>query len=393
MKDAVIVALGRSAVGKAPKGMFRLSRPEEVGAQVLRGVLDQIPQLDPQDIDDVIVGCAFPEAEQGMNLAKIVMSKARPGVDIPGQTVNRFCSSGLQTIATAANAIMAGQAQVVVAGGVELMSTIPMGGNMSYPDPGLMAAHPDSYTAMGITAENVAEKYGVTRQRQDEFALESHRRAAKAQAEGKFAQEIVPVEAVTAYVDERGHTRMGKRLVDRDEGIRPQTTMESLAKLKTVFKLGGTVTPGNASQTSDGAAFVVLMSAEKAAELGLRPMARFVSFAVAGVPAQLMGTGPIAAIPKALKLAGLERDDMDLIELNEAFASQAIACIDTLGLDQEKVNVNGGAIALGHPLGCTGSFLTVKLLHELERRGGRCGLVSMCIGGGMGAAGVFQRLG
>ena len=287
---------------------------------------------------------------------------------------------------------MAGQAQVMVAGGVELMSTIPMGGNMSYPDPTLLETVADSYTSMGITAENVAQEYGVTRQMQDEFALESHRRAARAQAEGKFAQEIVPVEAVTTYVDEGGFTRMGKRLVDRDEGIRPQTTMESLGKLKTVFKLGGTVTPGNASQTSDGAAFVVLMSAEKAAELGLKPMARFVSFAVAAVPARIMGIGPIKAIPKAMELAGLTLDDMDLIELNEAFASQAIACIDTLGLDREKVNVNGGAIALGHPLGCTGSFLTVKLLKELERRGGRWGLVSMCIGGGMGAAGVFEML-
>lgn len=307
MKDAVIVALGRSAIGKAPKGVFRLSRPEDIGAQVLSGVLKQVPQLDARHIDDVIVGCAFPEAEQGMNLAKIVISKAIPGVDIPGQTVNRFCSSGLQTIATAANAIMAGQAEVIIAGGIELMSTIPMGGNIVAPNPDLIQSQPDAYTAMGITAENVAEQYGVTRRMQDEFSMESHRRANAARTEGKFAQEIIPVEAVTTYVDETGHTRMGLRTVAEDEGIRPQTTMESLGKLHTVFKLGGTVTPGNSSQTSDGAAFVILMSGEKAAELGVRPIAKFISFAVAGVPSELMGIGPIAAIPKALKIAGSAR--------------------------------------------------------------------------------------
>ncbi len=392
MKDAVIVALGRSAIGKAPKGVFRLSRPEDIGAQVLSGVLKQVPQLDARHIDDVIVGCAFPEAEQGMNLAKIVISKAIPGVDIPGQTVNRFCSSGLQTIATAANAIMAGQAEVIIAGGIELMSTIPMGGNIVAPNPDLIQSQPDAYTAMGITAENVAEQYGVTRRMQDEFSMESHRRANAARTEGKFAQEIIPVEAVTTYVDETGHTRMGLRTVAEDEGIRPQTTMESLGKLHTVFKLGGTVTPGNSSQTSDGAAFVILMSGEKAAELGVRPIAKFISFAVAGVPSELMGIGPIAAIPKALKIAGLRQEDMDIIELNEAFAAQSLACINTLGLDQKKVNVNGGAIAMGHPLGCTGSLLTVKVIRELQRRDGRYGMVSMCIGGGMGAAGVFERL-
>jgi len=392
MKDAVIVALGRSAIGKAPKGVFRLSRPEDIGAQVLSGVLKQVPQLDARHIDDVIVGCAFPEAEQGMNLAKIVISKAIPGVDIPGQTVNRFCSSGLQPIATAANAIMAGQAEVIIAGGIELMSTIPMGGNIVAPNPDLIQSQPDAYTAMGITAENVAEQYGVTRRMQDEFSMESHRRANAARTEGKFAQEIIPVEAVTTYVDETGHTRMGLRTVAEDEGIRPQTTMESLGKLHTVFKLGGTVTPGNSSQTSDGAAFVILMSGEKAAELGVRPIAKFISFAVAGVPSELMGIGPIAAIPKALKIAGLRQEDMDIIELNEAFAAQSLACINTLGLDQKKVNVNGGAIAMGHPLGCTGSLLTVKVIRELQRRDGRYGMVSMCIGGGMGAAGVFERL-
>lgn len=391
MKDAVIVALGRSAIGKAPKGMFRLSRPEDIGAQVLSGVLQRAPGIDPDEIDDVIVGCAFPEAEQGMNLAKIVVSKAIPGHNIPGQTVNRFCSSGLQTIATAANAIMAGQAEIMVAGGVELMSTIPLGGNMSYPNPDLIHTQPNSYTAMGITAENVAEEYGVTREDQDAFAVRSHQRAAAAQAAGKFASEIIPVSAVTTYLDQQGKTRMSSRIVDQDEGIRPQTTMETLAKLRTVFKAGGTVTAGNASQTSDGASFAILMSAEKAAALSLKPLARFVSFAVAGVAPQLMGTGPIAAIPKALKIAGLKIDDIDLFELNEAFASQALACVRTLGIPEEKVNVNRGAIAMGHPLGCTGSLLTTKLVNEMSRRpDSRYGVVSMCIGGGMGAAGVFE---
>lgn len=391
MKDAVIVALGRSAIGKAPKGMFRLSRPEDVGAQVLKGVLQRVPDINPQEIDDVIAGCAFPEAEQGMNMAKIIVSKAIPGFDIPGQTVNRFCSSGLQTIATAANAIMAGQAEIMVAGGVELMSTIPMGGNMSYPNPDLLHSTPNSYTAMGITAENVAEKYHVTREDQDAFAVRSHRRAAAAQAAGKFISEIIPVSAVTTYLDGEGKTRMGSRIVDKDEGIRPQTDMDGLKKLQTVFKSGGTVTAGNASQTSDGASFVILMSAEKAAALSLKPLARFVSFAVAGVPAELMGVGPIAAIPKALKIAGLTLDDIDLFELNEAFAAQAIACVRTLGIPEDKVNVNGGAIAMGHPLGCTGSFLTTKLVNEMSRRPeSRYGIVSMCIGGGMGAAGIFE---
>ena len=392
MNDAVIVAMGRSAIGKAPKGVFRLSRPEDIGAQVLSGVLSKVPQLAAKEIDDVIVGCAFPEAEQGMDLAKIVMAKAAPGVDIPGQTVNRFCSSGLQSIATAANAIMAGQAEVMIAGGIELMSTIPMGGNSVCPNPALMESHPENYVSMGITAENVADKYGITRQMQDEFSVESHRRAAEARAAGKFAQEIIPVKAVTTYVDKTGRTCMGSYTVTEDEGIRPQTNMEDLTKLRTSFKAGGSVTAGNSSQTSDGAAFVVLMSSKRAAALGINPLARFVSFAVAGVPAELMGTGPIAAIPRALKLAGLDKTDIDLIELNEAFASQALACINTLGLDRGRVNVNGGAIAMGHPLGCTGALLTVKLVWELQRRGGRYGMVSMCIGGGMGAAGVFERL-
>ena len=390
MKDAVIVALGRSAIGKAPKGVFRLSRPEDIGAQVLSGVLKQVPQLDARHIDDVIVGCAFPEAEQGMNLAKIVISKAIPGVDIPGQTVNRFCSSGLQTIATAANAIMAGQAEVIIAGGIELMSTIPMGGNIVAPNPDLIQSQPDAYTAMGITAENVAEQYGVTRRMQDEFSMESHRRANAARTEGKFAQEIIPVEAVTTYVDETGHTRMGLRTVAEDEGIRPQTTMESLGKLHTVFKLGGTVTPGNSSQTSDGAAFVILMSGEKAAELGVRPIAKFISFAVAGVPSELMGIGPIAAIPKALKIAGLRQEDMDIIELNEAFAAQSLACINTLGLDQKKVNVNGGAIAMGHPLGATGARILTSLVHGMKRTHTKYGIATLCMGGGQGGATLLE---
>lgn len=392
MRQAVIVAMGRSAIGKAPRGMFRYSRPDDVGAQILKGVLAQLPQLDSGDIDDAMIGCAFPEAEQGNNIARVIMSKAIPGVDVPGQTVNRYCSSGLQTIAMGANAIMAGQAEVIIAGGVESMSAVRIGGNMMYPNPELTDSEQDTQNSMGITAENVAAEYGITRQMQDEFALESHRRAKKAQTDGKFAEEIIPTEAVVSYIDENGFTRTKTQLVSQDEGIRPNVTIEDLSKLRTVFKKGGSVTAGNSSQTSDGAAFVVLMSDRKAEELGLKPIAGFVSFAVAGVPERLMGIGPIKAIPKALKLAGLTQSDIDLFELNEAFAAQSVACIQTLGLDPAKVNVNGGAIAMGHPLGCTGSFLTIKLLNELRRQGKQYGMVSMCIGGGMGAAGVFELL-
>ena len=381
MKDAVIVALGRSAIGKAPKGVFRLSRPEDIGAQVLSGVLKQVPQLDARHIDDVIVGCAFPEAEQGMNLAKIVISKAIPGVDIPGQTVNRFCSSGLQTIATAANAIKAGDMDIIVAGGCEQMT----GMNMVNPDieidEKLMEENPDAYIIMGETAELVAEKYNISREDMEEMAVRSHKLAAQAQAAGKFDEEIIPVTT----------TFQGKEItVTKDEGIRPGTSMENLATLKPCFRENGRVTAATSSQMTDGTGFVVMMARETAEKLGYTPIARFVSFAVGGVPANVMGIGPIVAVPKALKKANLTLDDISVVELNEAFASQALACIKTLEIPMEKVNPNGGAMALGHPLGATGAFLTCKVLSELKRRNEKYGMVTMCIGGGMGAAGIFE---
>ncbi len=391
MKEAVIVAYGRSAIGKAPKGALRYTRPEDVAAQVLNGVLKKVPKLDVQEIDDIIIGCAFPEAEQGMNVARIIGLRAGIPNCVSGQTVNRFCSSGLQSIAMAANSIMAGQQEIVVAGGLESMSAVPMGGNIIAPNPYLMENYPESYITMGETAEVVAEQYGVTREMQDAFAAESHKRAAAAQASGKFKDEIIPVEAVR-IVEKNGMSIEEKFTFAADEGIRISSTAESLAKLRPVFRAGGSVTAGNASQMSDGAAMVVLMSKEKAEELGIKPIAAFRSFAVAGVGPDVMGIGPIEAIPKALKIAGIDKEKLDVIELNEAFASQSIACVNTLGLDTEKVNVNGGAISLGHPLGCTGSFLTAKLLSELDRRNEKYGLVSMCIGGGMGAAAVFEMI-
>ncbi len=387
MEKAVIVAMGRSAMGRATKGSFKHTRPEDLGAQVLTGVLEQVPSLDSKLIDDVIVGCAFPEAEQGMNMAKVIAAKAGLDESVSGQTVNRFCSSGLQTIATAANAIMANQAKVIVAGGVESMSTIPMGGNQITPDPRLMNENVKELTTMGMTAENVATKYEISRTEQDAFAEASHRKSLAARENGTFAKEIIPVKADVFNPKTR---QMEQMVVTEDEGIRPGTTVESLAKLRPVFKNGGSVTAANASQMTDGAAFVVVMAESLAKELNLEPIARFVSFATAGVAAEYMGLGPINAIPKALDIAGLELADMDLIELNEAFASQSLACIRELDMDAEKVNVNGGAISLGHPLGCTGAFLTIKVLNELKKRNQKYGLVSMCIGGGMGAAGIFE---
>ncbi len=392
MREAVIVAYGRSAVGKAPKGSLSLARPEIFGAEVLKGVLAKVPQLDPSEIEDVIVGCAFPEAEQGLNLAKSVAVGAGLPNSVAAQTINRFCSSGVQSIATAANSIVAGDIDVAVAGGVESMSRIPMGGLMLAPAPSLIDSRADFYVTMGTTAENVAEKYGVTKEMQNTFSEKSHAKAAKAQAEGKFNDEIIPVTGVKTYVDEQGITRAKTFQFMKDEGIRPGVTAADIGKLKPVFKANGTVTAGNASQMSDGAAFVVLMEREKAEKLGIKPIAKLRSFAVAGVDPDIMGIGPMVAIPKALKKAGLKKEEIDLIELNEAFASQSIACINELGLDEEKINVNGGAIALGHPLGCTGGFLTAKLLSELKRRNEKYGIVSMCIGGGMGAAAVYERL-
>ncbi|GAB6107295.1 acetyl-CoA C-acyltransferase [Fusibacter bizertensis] len=391
MREAVIVAMGRSPIGKAPKGSLSKMRPEAIGAQVLKGVIAKVPSFDLREIDDFMVGCAFPEGEQGVNIARIIGLKAGLPDDVPAQTINRFCSSGLQTIATAANSIIAGQADCIMAGGIEMMSAVPIGGNMYFPDPELIESNPAAYISMGLTAENVSIAYDVSRAEQDAFATESHRRALDAIEAHKFDVEIIPIDAERMGKDEQGKPVITSFKFTMDEGVRSDVTVESLSKLKTIFKQDGTVTAGNASQMSDGAAFVLLMSMEKAVSLGLKPIAKFVSFAVTGVDPKLMGIGPIKAIPKALKIADLKLEEIELIELNEAFASQSIACIKTLGLNGEIVNVNGGAIALGHPLGCTGAYLTIKLLAEMERRNQKYGLVSMCIGGGMGAAAVFER--
>lgn len=390
MREAVIVAMGRTAIGKAPKGKLKYTRPEDYGAEVLNAVLAKVPQLDHKEIDDVIIGCSMPEGEQGLNIGRVVAQRAGLPDSVPGQTVNRFCASGLQTIANAANWIMVGQADVIVAGGIESMSLVPMGGGRPSPTPYLMDTMPESSTSMGITAENVVDRYGITREKQDAFGLESQLKAAKAQAEGKFAEEIIPIHAVRKVTDENGMVTTETFIFDQDEGIRPDSNIEKISKLRPAFKKNGTVTAANSSQTSDGAAMVLVMSKEKADSLGVKPLAIFRSFAVAGVPADVMGLGPIQAVPKALKLAGKTKEDIDLIELNEAFASQSIECIKELGLNKEIVNVNGGAIALGHPLGCTGAYLTIKLISELKRRNGKYGLVSMCIGGGMGAAAVIE---
>jgi acetyl-CoA acyltransferase len=391
MHDAVIVAAARTAVGKAPRGALRDALPTEMAAAVIRGVVERTPGLDPKAIEDVIMGCAMPEAEQGLNVARVAALRAGLPVEVPGQTINRFCSSGLQTIALAAQQIMTGMGEIIIAGGVESMSKVPMTGHRYSPDPEMVEINPDVYLGMGLTAEHVAERYSVSRQDQDAFALRSHQRAVKATMEGKFKDEIVPLEVRRVWFED-GQRREGSSTFAIDEGPRRDTSAEALGNLRPVFSTKGSVTAGNSSQTSDGAAAVLMMSAEKAAELGLKPLARFVSFAVAGVPPEVMGIGPIAAVPKALKLAGLTIGDIDLVELNEAFAAQSLAVIRALEIDEGRVNVNGGAIALGHPLGCSGAKLTVQILGELERRGGRYGLVTMCIGGGMGAAGIFERL-
>ncbi|WP_339063764.1 acetyl-CoA C-acetyltransferase [Tepidibacillus marianensis] len=392
MREAVIVAAVRTAVGKAPKGTLKDTRSDDLGAYVIEELLRRTPGLKTEEIDDVIVGCAFPEAEQGMNMARNIVLRAGLPKTVPGMTVNRYCSSGLQTIAIAAEKIMVGFADVVIAGGAESMSMIPMGGNKPAPNPWLMEHMPEAYMSMGLTAEQVAMQFQVSREEQDAFALQSHQRAVKAIAEGKFKDEIVPVKVTKTMIDEKGKVRKEEIVFDTDEGVRTDTSLEALAKLKPAFMANGTVTAGNSSQTSDGAAAVMVMSREKAEELGLTPIARFVSYAVSGVAPDLMGIGPVTAIPKALERAGLTIEDIDLFELNEAFAAQAVYVVRELGLDPEKVNVNGGAIALGHPLGCTGAKLSVTLLHELKRRNGRYGVVSMCIGGGMGAAGVYEIL-
>ncbi len=392
MREAVIVSAVRTAVGKAPKGTLRFTRPDEMGAEVIREALKRAPGVEAADLEDVIMGCAMPEAEQGMNVARAAAIRAGLPVETSAMTINRFCSSGLQSIALAADRIRTGSADVIVAGGLETMSMIPMGGHIIRPNPYLVEHYPDFYLNMGLATENVARKYEVTRAEQDEFALRSHGRAAAAQDAGHFAEEIVPLSVVLEELDERGKKRQRAVTFDRDEGVRRDTSADSLAQLKPAFHAQGTITAGNASQMSDGAAACIIMSDARAKELGLKPRARFVAYATAGCPPEEMGIGPVYAIPKALKLAGLKLAEIDVVELNEAFAAQSLAVIKTLGLDPARVNTNGGAIALGHPLGCTGAKLTATALGELERRNGRYAMITMCVGGGMGAAGIFERI-
>ncbi len=391
MHDAVIVTSLRTAVGKAKKGALRDVRPDEMAAEVIKAAVERTPGLDPASVDDILIGCAMPEAEQGMNVARIAALRGGMPVSVPAATINRFCSSGLQTIAMAAERIMVGSADIIIAGGTETMSLVPMGGFKVVPNPNLVESRPETYLNMGITAERVAKEYKVSREDQDKFSLGSHQKAVAALRAGNFAEEIIPLRIKRKV--RRGAKNIVEEMVfDTDEGPRADTDIEKLAQLKPVFMQGGTVTAGNSSQMSDGAAASVVMSAERAKELGLKPIAKFISFAVAGVPPEVMGIGPIKAVPKALKMAGLKLEDMDVIELNEAFASQALAVIRELGMDIDRVNVNGGAVALGHPLGCTGAKLTATLLHEMKRRKAKYGMVTMCIGGGMGAAGIFQNL-
>jgi acetyl-CoA acyltransferase len=398
MREAVIVSSVRTAVGKAPRGALRTTRPDDLAAAAITGALKRVPALDPKEIEDVILGCAMPEGEQGMNVARIAALRAGLPVESSAMTVNRFCSSGLQAIAIAAERIMAGHGDVAVAGGTESMSMVPMGGNKIAPNPWLMDHYPDAYLGMGLTAENLAKRHGITRGQSDEFSLASHQKALAAIAAGKFKDEIVPVEVAYWVLEDGANGRSnGSRpktttlKFETDEGPRADTSIEALARLKPAFHARGTVTAGNSSQTSDGAAAAVVMSAERARALGLKPMARFLAFATAGCPPEEMGVGPVYAIPKALNMAGLKLEQIDVVELNEAFAAQSLSVMKLAGLDPARVNVNGGAIALGHPLGCTGAKLTATILREMERRNARYGLVTMCVGGGMGAAGIFER--
>ena len=393
MKEAVIVSAVRTAVGNAPRGTLRNTRPDDLGASAIRAAVERVPGLDPSQIEDVIMGCAFPEAEQGMNVARTAMIAAGLPVETSAMTVNRYCSSGLQTIALAADRIATGGAEVIVAGGLETMSMIPMGGNVVRPNPAIVDSYPDYYLNMGLTAENLARKYEITREQADEFSMGSHHKAAAAQSEGRFADEIVPVTVKVDEMDDQGRVRRKEIVFAQDEGVRADTSVEGLSKLKPAFHARGTVTAGNSSQMSDGAAAAVVMSADKAQEIGATPLARFVAFATAGCLPEEMGVGPVYAIPKALKMAGLTLDQIDVIELNEAFAVQGLSVMKLLEMDPSKVNVNGGAVALGHPLGCTGAKLTATILQEMKRRNARYGMVTMCVGGGMGAAGIFERIG
>lgn len=391
MRDAVIVSGVRTAVGKAPRGKLRTTRPDDMAGIVVSEAFQRAGGLTPEDVDDVIIGCAMPEGESGLNLGRIAAIRAGLPSAVTGMTVNRFCASGVQTIALAAQQIRAGWGDCIIAGGAESMSMVPMIGFHFAPNPMLALEYPAVYMGMGLTAENVAEQYGVSRQAQDEWSYRSHRNAIAAIESGKFKDEIVPLK-VDLFEIEGGGTREQKYVFDMDEGPRRDTTLEALSNLKPVFRNGGSVTAGNSSQTSDGAGAVVVMSDEKARALGMKPLVRMVAFAVGGVPPEIMGIGPVTAIPKALKIAGLELKDIGVIELNEAFAAQAVAVIRQLEIDEDKVNVNGGGIALGHPLGATGAKLTVQLIHEMKRRKVQYGMVTMCIGGGMGAAGIFENI-
>jgi len=392
-KTAYIVKAYRTAVGKAPKGLFRFKRPDELAAETIEFMMNEVPQLDKKRIDDVMVGNAMPEAEQGLNMGRLISLMGLKISDVPGVTVNRYCASGLETIGMATAKIQSGMAHCIIAGGVESMSFIPMGGYRATPDYKVAAeGHEDYYWGMGLTAEAVAKKYNVTREDQDQFALNSHLKALKAQAEGKFDSQIVPITVEQTFINEKGKKETTSYKVAKDEGPRAATSLEALAKLRPVFAADGTVTAGNSSQMSDGAAFVLIMSEEMVKELNLEPIARLVTFASAGVEPRIMGIGPVKAIPKALEQAGLKQNDIELIELNEAFASQSLAVIRELDLNPDIINVNGGAIALGHPLGCTGAKLSVQLFDEMKRRGNKYGMVTMCVGTGQGTAGIYELL-
>lgn len=392
-REAVIVATSRTAVGKAKRGTTRNVRADEMAAAVIRDLMAQTDEkLDPTEIDDVLIGCAMPEGEQGLNFARTIALRAGLPVDVPAATVNRFCSSGLQTIAQAAERIVANGADVIIAGGAETMSGVPMTGFRISPNPFMAENAPEVYMSMGLTAEQVADEFGVNRDDMDEFAYNSHMKAAKAWEAGKFDEQVIPFEFEESYVNDHGERVAETKVLERDEHVRADTTIEVLNKLRPVFQNGGRVTAGNSSPLSDGAAGVIVMEAETAARLGLTPLARFVGFAVAGVRPEIMGVGPVKAVPKVLKRNGLKMDDIDLFEFNEAFAAQALAVMRELEMDPEKTNINGGAIALGHPLGCTGAKLTTQLIHEFKDCGGKYGMVTMCIGGGMGAAGVFENI-
>lgn len=391
MREAVIVSSVRTAVGRAFKGTLRATRPDEMAAVAIKGVLERVPQLDPKEIEDVILGCAMPEAEQGMNVARIASLRAGLPVETSAMTINRFCSSGLQAIAMGAERIMTGAADVIVAGGTESMSMIPMGGNKISPNPWLVDHYPDAYLSMGLTAERLAKRFGITREAADEFSLRSHQKAMAAIQGGRFDEETVAI-PVSFSTPNGSKPKRHEIIFKVDEGPRADTSLDALAALKPAFQVKGAVTAGNSSQMSDGAAAAVVMSAERAQALGIKALARYVAFATAGYKPEEMGLGPVYAIPKALKLAGLKLTDIGVIELNEAFAAQSLAVIQEAGLDREKVNPNGGAIALGHPLGCTGGKLTATIIREMKRRNARYGLVTMCVGGGMGAAGIFENL-